>query len=304
MLPAITKFFPQNINIMYDLFAGGCDVCANISTERIFANDINFFVVDIFKTFQRLTIGELLAEIDEIIRSWDLSMTNKYGYLSLRQHYNSYPIEQRNPIELYVLVCYSFNYQFRFNSKYEFNNPFGKNRSSFNPQMRQNLIKFHEKIKKINFSSLNFRKLELDFLSEGDFLYADPPYRITTGSYNDGKRGFEGWSLNDDLFLFDLLDSLNDHGVKFALSNVVEHRGKTNDELIKWKEKYYTHEINYNYNNSNYHSQSKNYQTKEVLITNYLEKNGGYENFRLDSKSGIAKKVKSCNGDIQLQFDF
>ena len=304
MLPQIIRHFPQNINVMYDLFAGGCDVCVNVNTNRVFANDINFFVVDIFKKFQKMAIDELLYSIDGIIGTWNLSMTNKDAYLSFRHHYNSCPIEQRDPIELYVLVCYSFNYQFRFNSKHEFNNPFGKNRSSFNPQMRKNLIKFHEKIRKINFSSFNFRDLKLDFLGEGDFLYADPPYRISIGSYNDGKRGFEGWSLNDDLLLFDLLDELNSRGVKFALSNVVEHKGMTNYELLHWKEKYYTHEISYNYNNSNYHAHNKNYSTREVLITNYVEDSCyGDKDIWMGAKSRLTDEIENGNRYIQLKLN-
>ena len=108
-------------------------------------------------------------------------------------------------------------------------------------------------------------------MGQGDFLYADPPYRITTASYNDGRRGFEGWSLEDDLRLFELLDDLNQRGVKFALSNVTHHKGNTNDALIQWKRQnqYHVHRINYNYNNSNYHSQNTNQETREVLITNY-----------------------------------
>lgn len=305
MLPQIMKLFPRDINIMYDLFAGGCDVCANVNTKCVFANDINFFIVDIFRVFQRMAIDELLDEIDGIIQFWNLSMTNKDGYLSLRHHYNSFPIERRNPIELYVLVCYSFNYQFRFNSKHEFNNPFGKNRSSFNPQMRKNLIKFHDKITGINFSSFNFRDLKLDFLGEGDFLYADPPYRITTGTYNDGKRGFAGWSVNDDLLLFDLLDDLDARGVKFALSNVIEHKGMVNNELLHWGKKYYTHRINYNYNNSNYHTQNKKHTTREVLITNYAEDPGyGDKNFWLDTESRFVGEVEDGDRGIQPKLDF
>lgn len=146
MLPKIMKFFPWRINIIYDLFAGGCDVCTNIKVNQIFANDINFFVIDIYKTFQKFTINDLIVKIDKIIHQWQLSMTNETGYLAFREHYNSIPIEQKNPIELYVLVCYSFNYQFRFNNSRRFNNPFGRDRSSFNPKMRENLIIFHEKL--------------------------------------------------------------------------------------------------------------------------------------------------------------
>ncbi len=269
MLAKIMKFFPRNINVMYDLFAGGCDVCTNIRANAIYANDINYFVIDIYRAFQAMVIEQLLAAIDAIINEWHLDMQNEQGYLALRNHYNATPIGERNPIELYVLVCYSFNYQFRFNNNHDFNNPFGRNRSNFNPTMRQNLITFHSKLHNIEFSSCNFHDLDLGFLGEGDFLYADPPYRITTASYNDGRRGFEGWGIEDDLALFELLDRLDEQGAKFALSNVIEHKGNRNNELMRWKRRYHTHRINYNYNNSNYHAQNTEAVTKEVLITNY-----------------------------------
>ena len=168
-------------------------------------------------------------------------------------------------------MCYSFNYQFRFNSAHEYNNPFGKNRSSFNDTIRRNLEVFLKRIADIQFSSLEFTQVDLSFLGEGDFLYADPPYLLTCGSYNDGKRGFNGWSISDDLKLFEILTNLDKRGVKFALSNVIEHKGQTHSELIDWKKQnhYHLHNINFNYNNCNYHTDNKNNITKEILITNY-----------------------------------
>lgn len=269
LLPKMIPFFPKRVNTMYDLFAGGCDVCANISANTIYANDINYFVVDIFKAFQKEPVDTLIKRIDDIIEEWGLSKNNEDGFLRLRRHYNSLPEKERDPLELYALVCHSFNYQFRFNNNKEFNNPFGRNRSSFNPKMRDNLIVFHDRIKNVHFSSVNFHDLDLGFLEDGDFLYADPPYLITTGSYNDGKRGFEGWSEKDDLDLFSLLDELDSKGVNFALSNVTIHKGKKNESLIKWKKRYHTHKLSYNYNNCNYHAQNKKHDTEEVLITNY-----------------------------------
>lgn len=269
LLPTITRFFPQQIDTMYDMFAGGCDVCTNVTANRIHANDINYFVIGIYKTFQKMDIGSLLQTIDSTIERWKLTTNDSEGFLKLRQHYNDTPIEKRNPIELYALVCYSFNYQFRFNNHHGFNNPFGRHRSSFNATMRKNLVVFHGKIKNIQFSSENFRELDLAFLSVGDFVYADPPYRITTANYNDGRRGFEGWKLEDDLLLFELLDDLSSRGVRFALSNVVEHKGSRNDELARWMSRYVVHEIDFNYNNSNYQARNRNFVTREVLITNY-----------------------------------
>ena len=135
--------------------------------------------------------------------------------------------------------------------------------------MRRNLIKFHKNIQNIQFSSLNFKEYDISHLQEGDFLYADPPYLITTGSYNDGKRGFEGWSQADDLALFDLLDKANAQGVKFALSNVIEHKGLVNKTLIEWAKKYNLHYICYDYKNCSYHGKNTDKRTVEVLITNY-----------------------------------
>ena len=68
-----------------------------------------------------------------------------------------------------------------------------------------------------------------------------------------------------------LLDDLNGRGVKFALSNVTEHKGTKNEALIRWarENKYHTHKIRFDYNNCNYHTKNRDNVTKEVLITNY-----------------------------------
>ena len=100
-----------------------------------------------------------------------------------------------------------------------------------------------------------------------DFVYCDPPYSIGTGVYQDGKRGFNGWSKEDDKKLFAILDKLNERNVKFAMSNVFENKGLRNDELIEWSKKYKVHHYNMNYNGSNYHR--KESKSDEVLITNY-----------------------------------
>lgn len=265
LLPQISRFFPEKIDTFVDLFAGGLDVAINVEANKIFCNDINKYVIDIYRAFQEKEIDELLSYIDHTIKTNGLSKTNQEAYLTFRKHYN----QTKNPLDLYVLVCFSFNYQFRFNSKHEYNNPFGRDRSSFNPVMRQNLVNFHSRIQNIVFVNKNFKDYDISELGKGDFVYADPPYLITCGSYNDGKRGFEGWTEEDDRLLFALLDELDSQGVKFALSNVSEHKGKQNNELNRWKAKYNTHKIDFNYNNSNYQSTCKLNVTKEILVTNY-----------------------------------
>ena len=123
----------------------------------------------------------------------------------------------------------------------------------------------------VNFSGQQFQNFDYNILREGDFLYADPPYLITTGSYNDGKRGFTGWGEKEERDLYDILDMLDGRGVRFALSNVSEHKGQKNDILTAWQEArgYNLHNIDFNYNNSNYHGKNTNKPTNEILVTNY-----------------------------------
>lgn len=267
IIGSIQEYFPTEIDTFVDLFCGGCDVCINTFAENIYANDINYHVIDILKEFQKHSVEYLLDYIDKTIWSWQLSKTNEQGYINFRNYYNA----TKKPLDLYVLMCFSFNYQFRFNTNHDYNNPFGRNRSCFNEVMRNNLKIFKEKIEGIHFSSSDFRKFDYSILDEGDFIYADPPYLLTCGSYNDGKRGFKGWSQDDDEKLFGILSKLSERGVHFALSNVIEHKGSINRPLADWidRNQYNLHEINFNYDNCNYHTNNKKNTTREVLVTNY-----------------------------------
>ena len=267
IINSIQERFPEHIDTFVVLFCGCCDVSINTVANNIYANDINYHVIGILQEFQKHDVEYILYYIDTTIEKWQLSKTNEDGYKLFRDHYN----QTKNPLDLYVLMCFSFNYQFRFNSSHDYNNPFGRNRSSFNDVMRSNLILFKEQINDIHFSALDFCDFDYDILHTGDFLYADPPYLLTCGSYNDGKRGFRGWTEKDDLDLMRILTVLSDRGVNFALSNVIEHKGSTNDALIEWiaDNGYTVHGINFNYNNCNYHTNNRENVTKEVLITNY-----------------------------------
>lgn len=262
----IRQLFPKSIDKYVDLFCGGCDATINVDANIKYANDVNCYLIGICKAFQA-DADTIIPYIENTIEKWELSKTNEEGYKNFRNYYN----ETRNPLDLYVLMCYSFNYQFRFNSAHNYNNPFGKNRSSFNSVMKKNLQEFLTRIREVHFSSLDFEKFNFSDLDDDDFVYCDPPYLLTCGSYNDGKRGFKGWGIEDDIRLFDLLDSLNEKNIKFALSNVVVHKNIVHEKLVSWVEErgYSVHSINYNYNNCNYHTKNADFITKEVLITNY-----------------------------------
>lgn len=217
--------------------------------------------------FRKTEINDLLQSIEQVIDIYKLTKENADGYNKLRDDYNSNP----NSLYLFVLTCYSFNHQIRFNNSHKFNTPFGKNRSSYNNNIKNNLIKFCLTLQDKNYILLNkdFRLLDYSFLRRGDIVYCDPPYLITTGSYNDGKRGFGDWTEEEDLALLNLLDKFDSKGIYFYLSNVFYHKGLSNNKLIEWSKKYKVIYLDKDYSNSNYHAKNTNEKTVEVLVTNY-----------------------------------
>ncbi len=274
LLPQILPLFPAKIETFVDLFCGGCNVGINVKAERVCFNDNLSYLIDLYRAMQSISEDEIVCHIEERIATFDLSLTNDEGYKSLRELYNT----ERNPLDLFVLTAYSFNHQIRFNNSHQFNNPFGRERSCFNPRMRSNLLEFIRELKgrSAQFTNFNFDEFDTSQFSERDFIYCDPPYLITTGTYNDGKRGFTGWSEEQELELLSILDRLDGCGVRFALSNVIRHRGVSNTILEEWiaKRNYTINYIDKNYANSNYQAKDKcGRDTVEVLITNYAPEN-------------------------------
>ena len=270
LLPQILAYFPKNINTFVDLFCGGCNVGINVNAKRILFNDNLIFLIELYQALRTMSLDSVLEHIYSQISTFELSLTNSEGYRKLRSLYNS----EKNPLDLFVLIAFSFNHQIRFNSAHQFNNPFGKDRNCFNPTMENNLIQFVDRLHQIDctFSASDFRNFTFDQLTQEDFVYCDPPYLITTGTYNDGKRGFTGWGINEEKQLLSILNTLNNRGVKFALSNVLTHKGRINDLLIEWinNNGYHIVHLDKNYANSNYHTSDRRLDASdEVLIFNF-----------------------------------
>lgn len=267
ILDHIIPSFPKPIHNFVDLFAGGFNVGINVNAGTIYANDHITYLIELYQFLQEISTAELIERIHERIHQYNLNLLNADGYNKLRADYNQSP----NALDLFILTCFSFNHQIRFNSKHEFNTPFGKERSSYNDSIENNLIRFCDALHKKNiiFTSKDFRNFDFSILSPGDVVYCDPPYLITTGAYNDGKRGFKDWTAEEDSALLQLLDLLNERGVFFALSNVFVHKGEVNDKLILWSKKYHVNYIDKTYSNCSYHFKDRDTKTVEVLITNY-----------------------------------
>lgn len=281
LLPQIIPCFPKKVNRFIDLFCGGLSVGINavaekISEEYIF-NDSNKALIEFYKYLSTKNVNEFIREVDKVINDYclsnskekgysfygvdsskGLSSVNKENYNLVRDEYNKNP----SPVLFYILICFGFNNQIRFNSKGKFNVPVGKR--DFNKKMEYKLRRFSKYLNspQIKICSKDFRSIKI---KQGDFVYVDPPYYMATAPYNENGN----WTEEDEKSLYEFLDHIDDVGAKFALSNVLVHKGKENEILKRWSKKYEVIILDYNYNNSNYQSKAKSKETIEVLIKNY-----------------------------------
>lgn len=289
LLPQILKFFPKDADQAMDLFCGGCSVGINLSCNKVCFNDNNTALMGILRTFQALDKNEIFKAIYQKIACYNLSLVsekgyayygcnsfkglaayNKPGYLSLRDDFNKNNVKDADYyITLYLLQVYAFNNQIRFNSKGEYNLPVGKR--DFNKKMKQKLSDFIDRLKDGDyiFTESDFRTVSLEKYTDKSFFYVDPPYFIGHATYNEQN----GWTEKDETDLFKFLDELDKRNIRFALSNVLESKGKSNNLLKAWLEKneakYKVIPLNYNYANSNYHTKIRDLNAKEVLVINY-----------------------------------
>ena len=266
LLKYILPLFPDNIENFYDLFGGSGVVSINVSAKNKYYNEINENVYNLFKMFQDNKPEQLDEYISGKIKEFNIKHFDKnykehideqQAYYDFRNYYNSQDVKDYR--DLYILICYSMNHLMRFNSKNEFNASVG----STQRYVKEYIYNAYEPMKQVNISCKNYKEVPI---KENCFVYCDPPYFNTLAVYNE-KKAYGGWSIKDDLELFEYLEHLDKRNIKFGLSNVFKNRGKTNEHLIEWcdKNNWEVYHLSRNYNPFS----KGNSNNDEVYITNY-----------------------------------
>lgn len=271
----LIDLFPNNIDKMIDLFGGSAIVSMNTKANQYFINDTDEHLIELYNLFKNNKAEDIINHINMRIDEYGLARERtkrnefkdkdkieqyKKAYMSFRDYYN----KNKNTLDFYTLMFYSFSQQFRFNSKGDFNMPCGNDCfSKTNEEYIKNGCNFFSGDNVFLFSN-DFRSLKIDNLTDKDFVYLDPPYLNTTATYNEN----EGWTIKDEEDLYDLCESLNNKNIKFGLSNVFANKGVENTKIIEWCNK--NNWNVYTFDKFSYMACGKgNSNAKEVFITNY-----------------------------------
>lgn len=283
LIQEIKTYFPENISNFIEPFVGGGTVFLNVKAKEYLLNDIdsNLIALHLYLTNSSSQREVFFIKAKEIIDKYGLSFShignfipdelkkrykktyiakyNKEAYIKMRNDYNKATLKEK--IVLYLLLIYGFNRMLRFNKKGEFNLPVGN--VDFNTNVFNALNNYFDNIliKHPNWYNSDFRSFlkGIDF-KKNDFIYLDPPYLITFSEYN------KLWSEEEEISLLQILDELNKKNIRFAISNVINYKGRSNSIFFNWSRKYNIHDISSNY--ISYHDNSiKDF--REVLVTNY-----------------------------------
>lgn len=279
----IKTHLPNKINRLIEPFVGGGSVFMNIDAADYLLNDIDSNVISIHKMLcsYKGRKDDFFDHFFSIIEKYKLSLSykgftvseelkkefpktyfakyNKLAYNAMKRDYNE--SDRSDIVMLYALLIYGFNRMLRFNKKGDFNLPVGN--VDFNKNTYEALINYFNILEKkhLQWSCLDFN----DFLKgiqyeDDDLIYLDPPYLITFSEYN------KLWNVHTEQTLLNLLNSLNERHIKFAISNVTHYKGKINEIFLQWADKYNIYPIKSNYISFNDNTIKK---FNEVLVTNF-----------------------------------
>ena len=271
----LIDLFPKEIDVMVELFGGSSIVSMNTKANKYFISDIDNNLVSLYKLFKYNNSDIIIKHIENRIDEYGLAKERtkrnvftdkvkleeyKNAYMNFRKYYN----ENKNVLDFYTLMFYSFSQQFRFNNKGDFNMPCGNDCfSETNKTYIETGCDFFS-LDRVSVGCSDFRTLNIDLLTENDFIYLDPPYLNTTATYNENN----GWTEKDEEDLYNMCEELNKKGIKFGLSNVFENKGIKNEKLIKWCNK--NNWNVYTFDKFSYMACGKgNSNAKEVFIRNY-----------------------------------
>ena len=283
LMPQLIRFFPKDIKTYIEPFAGGGSSFLNVEAEKYIINDIDYYVIALHQKISSYANKEksLFKALFDKIKHYGLSCSfnnvcvpdslkkqyiktyyahyNKDAYIKMKKDFN----ENNDFLLLYLLLIYGFNHMIRFNSNGAFNLPVGN--VDFNKNVYAalcNYLCFFSK-KNTKFYNLDFAKfLNTIRPNANSYIYFDPPYLISGSEYN------KFWNEKEEQRLCDCLDKLNEKGIRFGITNLIRHKGKTNTVFCEWSKKYTVYQINSNY--ISFNDNTLKATSKEVFVTNYV----------------------------------
>jgi len=210
-------------------FGGSLAVALNTPAEQYILNDVNKDLVAIYQNLVNANDDSFVQYCEELFVPEN---NTREAYLELREHFNQ-AIDTTERARLFIyLNRHCFNGLSRYNSKGEFNVPYGREFKDKNTKEKKIENAYFPKEEMMNFrmyflskqlvrfTSLSFEDLSLyENLEADDVVYFDPPYVPVSDTANFTSYATDGFTSDQQVHLAQLAESLASKGVRVIVSN-------------------------------------------------------------------------------------
>jgi DNA adenine methylase len=286
ILDDILSLFPKEINNYHEPFLGGGSILLGLLsyvksgkirvTGNIYASDLNLNLISLYKNIQSFP-SELIREVKKLTEEYNMikgaevnrkasniqeAQTSQESYYYwIRSRFNKLLNEERTlPIASAMLLfinktCFRGVYREGPNG---FNVPFG---NYINPSIlnEEHIMEVSQLIKDVIFTTNSFTD-SLTSITEGDFIYLDPPYAPESDTSFVSYTSC-GFNLDNHKELFNICNTITDKGIKLLMSNA-------DVKIIKETFQPPTYKIKIINCRRAIHSKKPQSKANEVLITN------------------------------------
>ncbi|MFZ8848578.1 MAG: DNA adenine methylase [Minisyncoccia bacterium] len=231
----LVKWIMEQINFeikgrWVEPFMGSGVVGFNVQPKQAVFADKNPHIINFYNAIKTKEITSKKVELFLKSEGEKLLRKGEEYYYEVRDRFNKY----QDPLDFLFLNRSCFNGVIRFNSKGEFNTPFGKNPNRFKKAYITkivNQVRYVEELIHKNdwiFIAQDFR-VTITEAKKDDLIYCDPPYIGRHTNY------FDIWTEKDEYDLYKLLSHFEG---KFILSTWYRDKRKENEYIKKFWSKF------------------------------------------------------------------
>jgi DNA adenine methylase len=209
----IKKVLPRGGRLV-EPFVGSGSVFLNTDYKSYLLCDINPDLINLYQTL-KIYKHEF---IDYCKSFFTKENNNKDKYYQLRELFNKTDDKVLKSALFVYLNRHGYNGLIRYNSKGEFNTPFGRYEKPYFPEREMRF--FIEKCEKseVEFKCQDFRDT-FKQLKETDVVYCDPPYVPLSNTANFTSYSKEGFTIEDQETLGNLAKYYSSIGIPVIISN-------------------------------------------------------------------------------------
>ena len=217
LLSEISPLIPGEFDKYFEPFVGAGAVIFDLLPNKAVINDLNAELINVYQAIKH-SPDELIELLQEHTNNNDKEYFYRVRELDRQAGYDDLSSVFKASRTIYLNKT-GFNGLYRVNKAGQFNTPWSRYKNTRKLEA-DNILAMSKYFNENEIEILNTDYKEaLNTVSNGDFVYFDPPYLPISPSSAFVSYTSDGFGIEQQIELKETCDLLNNKGVKFLLSN-------------------------------------------------------------------------------------